>query len=521
MAFIASAGRDRTVQVFHKVNESWDLLQTLDEHVGAVTSILFSPDGSKLISCSTDRTLVVRDAITVTTDGKTETAFVILRTITLKATPTSMAFDPAQSDVLIVSTIDRQVHRYDLQTGQQMSSFKSSDPEGGDAVVVSRLVAVPCSRSSSLVAAVASSDKSVRLYEDNGCLVKRDWGHTEGITGITLVSSTPLDDDDEGQAQRSLVTVAADGTIFIWSVGKTRQQDLAKSMELMGTPPDKTGSTPNLPLRRVLSQVELAKFQRSTTTEDYGTPSGNRSPPRAARLRKRTSKYSLVNSPRLDPPVALPSPRTPTSLSEAPARKFFRHRSPSPPSPRTKEVAAAARGGRRASVQLAESKIRTRSTPSIHEFGSIGNSADQVCRMLRNFRKKLQNSADGLPTDTVNELQKELAHTARAVGEKAIKTKAVDEVVMMKLLDQFSEKLVMMMDERLEEKIAERVQLATRRAQERKKSTTGESFMSEMSPDEDEVELVESPTLMIDAPPPSTEETRDESAVPKEVSSAS
>ncbi|KAF2762193.1 WD repeat protein-like protein [Pseudovirgaria hyperparasitica] len=450
-ALVGCSSRDRTLQVFEQREGTWELLQTMDEHVGAVTSLLFSKNGTRLISSSSDRTIVVREKVSLQEGHRLLTAFVILRTITLKATPLSIILDPNQDDAIIVSTIDRQVHQYDIETGQVITSFRATDTEGGDAVALSGLVTVP-RRGATLTGGISSTDKSVRLYNESGSLIKRDWGHTEGITGITLVSTSEGEETD--MEQKSLVTVAADGTIFIWDLDRRQQQlqELTKSMDLMGLSPvekDKKSSRP--PLRRVLSQSELARFQRSST-EDAQTPTqtGSRSP----RLRKKSSKFSLAQAPRLDPPSSSANLRGGYSTPEIPTRRSFRNRSPSPPSPRSKVEAAKIAKMRRSSNDL---RSRAKPMPTTYEFGSLGNSTEQVCRTLRAYRKKLGSSSDNLTTEQVRELERELALTARAVGEKAIQSRGMDERVMAKLLDQYSNRLVEMLDEKIAERVAQQV----------------------------------------------------------------
>ena len=449
--YVACAGRDRTVQVFTKKNDTWDLLQTLDEHIGAVTGVLFSRNGNRLVSCSSDRTVVVRELVSREEDGETMSAFLILRTITLKATPVSMILDADKDDVLLVSTIDRQVHKYDLRNGHSLSSFRASDSEGGDAVVVSSLVHIPTSRGSPLIAGVSSTDKSIRLYEEGGTLVGRDWGHTEGVTDIALVGSKLEGESESLNNQRSLVTVAVDGTIFIWNLDmklSPPRNDLSKSMDLLGasTPTNKDLLASKPPLRRVFSQSELARFQRSPD-EEVTTPTGGRSP----KLRKKGSKFSLAQAPKLDPSPMPSIPRefqtSGPTFAQPLNRKSYRNRSPSPPSPRNTQLSKS----RRPSLDV---RSRTKSGGPVHEFGSLGASTEQVCRTLRAYRKRLANSSDNLTPEAVRELERELALTARAVGEKAIKSKTVDESVMVKLLDQYSERLVQMLDEKIAATIA-------------------------------------------------------------------
>ncbi|KAF2258238.1 WD repeat protein-like protein [Lojkania enalia] len=444
-AYIASAARDRTVQIFTKRNDVWDLMQTLDEHVGAVNGILFSKNGTRLVSCSSDRTLVVRELVSRDEEGKNLSAFLILRTIILKTTPVSMTWDIDQDDVVLVSTIDRQVHRYDLRNGQALSNFRASDTDGGDAVVLSSLVHISRPLGSPLVVGVSSTDKSIRLYEDNGILIARDWGHTEGLTDIALVRSQESDS--------SVVTVAVDGTIFVWNLDMKhyRQEPASKSIDLIdpSTPTNQDLLLTRPPLRRVFSQSEIARFQRSSE-DDNLTPAGSRSP----KLRKRVSKYSLAQAPKLDPsPIRDIRDVRPSNSGQGqvPARKFNRNRSPSPPSPRNTQLLSK----RRSSVD-----VRMRAKAPQSEFGSLGASTESLCRTLRAYRKRLMNSNDSLSPEVVREVERELAQTARAVGERA-KSKGVDESVMVKLLDQYSERLVSMLDEKIALRVRENSESGT------------------------------------------------------------
>lgn len=438
VTLITSSGRDRMVQVFQKKGDTIDLLQTLDEHVGAVTRLLFSPTGDRLISCSSDRTVVVRERMTSEDEASgPSTAYSILRTITLKATPVSLSLEHQSDHHLLISTIDRYVHRYDVTTGHSVSSFKATDSEGGDAVVINGIVPLQSPRGASMLASISSTDKSLRLYDDGGTLIGRDWGHTEGLTDIALVPSV----DGVGPSDRAnIATVAVDGTIFLWCIDFSLQpshHELTKSMDLAMETPSKELMAHKLPLRKVLSQSELARYSSPKSPDDDATPTGNRSP----RMRKRVSKFSLAQAPKLDP-----SPLIRAQPADKENRRFTRNRSPSPPSPKT--TAPGPKGSRRPSLDL---RGRTKSTGNVNnEFGSLHSSSESVCRTLRAYRKKLLNSPDTLTVGIARELEKELALTARVVGEKAMKSKGVDETVMVKLLDQYSERLIDALSERIE-----------------------------------------------------------------------
>jgi WD40 repeat protein len=444
LVLVACASRDRTVQIFSRTADTWDLLQTLDEHVGAVNGIQFSRNGKRLVSSSSDRSIVVRDLLS-REDGLGETirAFIMLRAIMLKSSPVSMTWDIDQDDILLISSIDRQVHRYDIGNGQCLSSFRACDTEGGDAVVLSSLVHIPRGWSSSLIAGVSSTDKSIRIYEENGTLIARDWGHTEGVSDISLIQK--VNGEDNG---KSLVTVAVDGTIFIWDLALQlpNRHDLSRSMDLLGpnTPVNADLLASRPPLRRVFSQSELARFQRSPE-EDNTTPTGNKSP----KLRKRLSKFALASTPKLEPsplPSGARESRAAAWQGQGSIRMRNKNRSPSPPSPRNPQ-----NGKRRTSMD-----VRPRTKASTNEFGSLGASTESLCRTLRAFRKRLATSSDTMTSELAREVERELATTARAIGER-VKPKEFDETVMVKLLDQYSERLVNMLDERIAASVAQRV----------------------------------------------------------------
>lgn len=441
--FIACASRDRTVQVFTCTDRNWDLMQTLDEHVGAVNGVAFSHNGKKLVSSSSDRSLVVRELLSREEENGTICAFMMLRAIMLKASPVSMAWDADQEDALFVSTIDRQVHRFDTNNGQCLTNFRACDTDGGDAVVLSSLVHIPRGLNMPLIAGVSSTDKSIRIYDDTGVLLARDWGHTEGVSDIALVKTAGA--DNEKPSEKTLVTVAVDGTIFIWGLAmqSSNRQDLSKSIDLLGpSTPTNTDLLANKPpLRRVFSQSELARFQRASEEAEQ-TPTGSRSP----KLRKKVSKFSLTPTPKLEPsPVASSSREGRAGGWQGyGSSRRNKNRSPSPPSPRNGQARR-----RRASVET-----RSRNKAPQSEFGSIASSTESLCRTLRAYRKRLANSTDSMGSELARDIERELAATARAIGER-VKTKEFDETIMVKLLDQYSERLVNMLDERIALRVRE------------------------------------------------------------------
>jgi hypothetical protein len=61
-----------------------------------------------------------------------------------------------------------------------------------------------------------------------------------------------------------------------------------------------------------------------------------------------------------------------------------------------------------------------------------------------------------MSSELARDVERELATTARAIGDR-VKSKEFDETVMVKLLDQYSERLVTMLDEKIAASVAQRV----------------------------------------------------------------
>ncbi|KAI9893938.1 MAG: hypothetical protein M1814_005491 [Vezdaea aestivalis] len=421
LTLVASCARDRTVQLFRRKPSGWELVQTMDEHQGSVSRLLFAKNGEKLLSASSDRSVVVREFVSKDVDDDLIMAFLPTRTITLKATPVSITMQPDQEDTIIISTMDRHVHRFDIRSGRNLQSFKATDSESNDAVVLDALVTcqgdVPVK--GGVLAAISTTDKSIRTYNNLGVCIDKDFGHTEGVTDMVLLG--PNEDGRVDSDATTLISTGSDGTIMIWSILPKVYTELLDSPQFTEeVTPVKETTAAQKPLRRVLSRSELAEFQRPPEADpDISTPSGRTSPPRS--LRRKTSRYSLAQSPRLGiPPLSAFSASANTSPIPSPAagttnrRLSSRDRSPSPPSP--KRVPATLASSRRPSL---DARSRTKSATNVSEFGSLNMSTEQVCRTLRAYRKKLLNAArESLRVEGLRELERELGLTAKAVREQ-------------------------------------------------------------------------------------------------------
>ncbi|KAK3387621.1 quinon protein alcohol dehydrogenase-like superfamily [Podospora didyma] len=453
---VASCGRDRTVQLFHRSStRAFEHFQTL-EFTAKVVQV-FIPSEDKILTCSLDRTLQVHDLIAK--DGEPDImAAVPLKLISLRASPSSMVMTPDEKTVF-VSLLDRSVCQFDLTTGRLSGTFKCNDEGGLESVVLESLTHGHYAPGDiTFLLGISNTDKSVRLYDaQSGSFMDREWGHTEAINGVVMIDSDELG--------RKVVSVGEDGTIMIWALdlqdhatggSRTRDPSPEKTLSLTAHRP---------PLRRVLSKAELAEFQRPTSN------AGRRSPPRP--LQRRASKFPLMPS----------MTRTPVAEKQISPRSAVAESTPS--------RRASSGGGSRSGSPPPESPkgrpriLRRPSLPALHMtppsgivtsrkksssnlrgnygFGSLSMATEQTCRQLRAYRKKLS-STDSINSDVLAELDAELRLTAAALGERAIRSrssrepergKAVSETMLSSLLDEYSERLVTMLDEKLRLRLSE------------------------------------------------------------------
>ncbi|OAX84285.1 hypothetical protein ACJ72_01350 [Emergomyces africanus] len=420
ITMVATCGRDRMVQLFKIVDDSLELIQTMDEHVGAVGRLLLLNEGEKLLSCSSDRTVIVRDRMTRETDGDTTVAFSLSKVLTLKASPVSMTIYPDGEDTLILSTIDRHIHRFDIPSGRQIHSFRASDPETNDTVVVSSLMAnseVP-EQSPPLLVGVSTTDKSIRVYDfEKDILLTREFGHTEGVSDIVLLETKSTDAKEKGK--KTLISTGLDGIIMIWELSIQQQQPVQEiqpsaPVRAEDATPTKELTAVKPPLRRILSKTELAGYHRLDAIRQ------------ALRRSESNHRHNGYNTPTISTPPLPPPRRSSVMMLDTKSR-----RSPSPPSPkshssRTLSAKISSSSLRRPSLDFrsrAKSNGNTNNTPSTpspaptSEFGSLNMSTEQVCRTLRAYRKKLNGSTDHLHAAT--ELERELDLTVRALGERS------------------------------------------------------------------------------------------------------
>jgi WD40 repeat protein len=415
---VASCGRDRTVQLFHRSSlGEFEHFQTLEFSAKVVQVLIPSED--KILTCSLDRTLQVHDL--VSKEGEPDVlAAIPFKVISLRASPSSMAATP-DNKAIFVSLLDRSVCQFDFASGRLSTSFKCNDEAGLDSVVLESLTYGHLGAGDlTFLVGISNTDKSVRIYDaQSGCFLDREWGHTEAINGVILL--------DSNETNRKVVSVGEDGTIMIWAldfcdpatISRTRDPSPEKAPSLTSTHPT---------LRRVLSKAELAEFQRSpTTTTPVVTTARRHSPPRPSfPSHRRPSKFHLSAlrtpgpagtdkhhhqqqiSPSSTPVMNIEHHRTPSrrASSGAGSRSAGDSPPPEPESPKNR----ARMMFRRPSLPVlgvtptSSAKSRKNSSSSVrgggggggnvsgsgggggYGFGSLSMATEQTCRQLRAYR---------------------------------------------------------------------------------------------------------------------------------------
>lgn len=459
-SMIATCSRDRTLQIFRWHEHEVELLQTADDHISAVHHVIFTDDGSRLLSCSGDRTIIIRDRIEREIDGVITTAFLSARVITLKGSPLSMSLLPTDQNILYVSTMDRYVIKLDVNSGTTIDTFKVSDKDTDDTTMLNS-ISLSCSQKRhdfSILVGCSSIDKSIRLYDlQKGYMLDRDWGHTEGVSDMTLLD---LEGTEQESCQQNLVSTGLDSTIMIWSITTsvapllTPLQELSEAQATLSANPDATASKGNPaslpPLRKILTKMEVAGFSRQSS------PSRDPSP---HRLGRKTSKLTLSTSIEEasenviqestrarsgDKIIVLekrsPSPNTTPSIKPRKQRSKpdliktintkatdWQVHSPTLPSiplsvPTTPKQQRGSNGRLRRAPSIptdlrtqSSNRPRRQSVSVITDCGSISMASEATSRMLKTYRKKLESSKGEMD---FKDVEKELETVLQLIKEK-------------------------------------------------------------------------------------------------------
>jgi mitogen-activated protein kinase binding protein 1 len=153
--FLASGGRDRLIHIFDAtptlpIDQRYHLVTTLDSHSSSITITHFTSDGSKFVSCSGDKTMVLNTI--------TGHEFIRLKSIpTPHGTINGFALDTATTKFAVSTGQDKRINVWNIQTGKLVRSYK---PEG----LTSEFYKC-CVDPSGMFVATCSFDKQIRIYD--------------------------------------------------------------------------------------------------------------------------------------------------------------------------------------------------------------------------------------------------------------------------------------------------------------------------------------------------------------------
>ena len=370
------------------------LVQTLDDHAASVTDAKLLNNASTLISISSDRTIIIRKAAF---REENSLAFLPMRVIQTKSSPISFTIAPFDHNVLVVSTLDRQVQKFEIESGRLLRSFKPSDPLNNDSVVLNSLQAMTINlvgAPSSVICAVSPTDRSIRLHDyETGSLLARE--HAQVAISAAKLIKVP---SDNNQAYK-LVSCGYDGTVLVYNV-------TLASVERFDSPCESPVrvQTPTMVQRKTLTKSEIAEFQKSLEAQDGDTLSPIRSPS-PSRTKSKAPRYSL----------GLRATPTASVNVQASTTSSNRRRASQEHSPKNSSAHNTLKPPKAKSRPSLDHRRRSKSAANLND---LNVTADHVCEALRTFRHRLESSvADKINPETRKALRTELDLTLKALDD--------------------------------------------------------------------------------------------------------
>ncbi|KAG0354384.1 mitogen-activated protein kinase binding protein 1, partial [Gamsiella multidivaricata] len=203
---IATAGRDRLLHVFDALND-YALVQTLDDHSSSITCIKFTANGSRMMSCGADKSIIFRNCL----KNPDSIVYQPYHQAPGRATFYDMGMNDASQTITVVAG-DRRFNVFALDSGKNIKSFKA-ETKGDD---VTAGMAEICSMThisldpTGTIAAASGSDKSIRIYDLlHGTCLAHTICHAELITSVKFTSNFDR-----------IISTSADGCVLVWRVSK-------------------------------------------------------------------------------------------------------------------------------------------------------------------------------------------------------------------------------------------------------------------------------------------------------------
>ena len=204
----ATASEDNTLKIWNHYGE---LLHTLQGHDDAVKSVSFSPDGELIASGSEDNTIKIWDI-----QGKLLTTFkehqAAVVAVDFSPLIETKGYPPRTTYLLASASWDNsaKLWRINRERQQQITGFLATEmTDHSDS-----LRAVSFSPDGQLIA-TASQDRSIKLWQSDGKLLKTLFGHDGAVWQVNF---RPQGNE--------IVSSSEDKTVVIWDLEKINRLDL-------------------------------------------------------------------------------------------------------------------------------------------------------------------------------------------------------------------------------------------------------------------------------------------------------
>ena len=215
---LASSSRDRLIHIFDASRNTYDLLQTLDDHSAAITAVRFCFNQIEkqlyVISCGADKSIMFRtanDCYNSTNNNgnispspnpsqSNQIQFTRSSYVAEKQSFYDLNLDSTRTNINTISQ-DRMIRTYSIKDGKKLRQFRGSLNEDG------YLLKMDTDRNGTLLA-TSCTDKCVYVWDLNTCeCVAYLYGHSEVVTDLKFTSDN-----------QHLITVSGDGCIFVWKL---------------------------------------------------------------------------------------------------------------------------------------------------------------------------------------------------------------------------------------------------------------------------------------------------------------
>ena len=189
-------------EIQERASSQWQLISTLKGHTAVVNSLAFSPDGKKLVSGSSDRTINLWE---LTNQRRLYIFFGAQDGIS------AVSFSP-DSKQITASSFDRSITSWKVDNKQLLHSFLYLNSATSHSNLVTSIAYSPNGK----ILASSSADRTIRLWSTSSSKIQKTLsGHTDTVFTIAY--------SPNGQI---LASGSADRTIRLWQINRLKSSQI-------------------------------------------------------------------------------------------------------------------------------------------------------------------------------------------------------------------------------------------------------------------------------------------------------